>query len=1775
MGCVLHYKDQEFKTKEELANFMLQEKNEAEELHPEDKLELDKTAARSRYDNVFRKWYEAVGLNSESNVKLQEFQASQDQYDSLDKETNMQKSIKKMEALFNAKIILDKSINTLGELLPANNSLALQYKKPVILINPNLARSETVFHEFAHLYVDLLGGSKNDSVKSAMALLQDTEMHRDTALRYPELSGEMLNREVLAQAMGMQADDIFGKELIPMSAFSKLITKIFEHISRILGIKPNAVRQLAKELITKDLQQTPINAYNTLISQKQKISVGEVNFANVTSFLDNFVLKNEGYSSDEVKAETKLTRTSVSKLLKSHIHTTNARYNGKKGDVNLKFKKEDYTQENIELMLMANKIPQALDKSLSKFFKDEGLVDNKVNLTWDKVIDNENSYSRNKKLEAARQHRNSLIGNLDEEEGEVTVSHAIDFVIKNLDEILKFAEYEQSRLDRFSIAGDIVHESVEAYIQAGDFGNDVTDADGKFTGYIRNLITSGKANGSKFYTEIAIYDELNNISARIDLLEIQKDGKFVIHDYKTKDSFINKYSESKETLSDEKLFFNSGHVSQLMIYGKMLENYGMEPAEMPFNLIATKTSYSKLDGIEERDVTVEGLRTFRFNKSSRGNTGIKSALFEKDQKIERVLRKRQLLLKNEAKEDFGYAKIIDKVAKDMIIYNNLARKNKDNFNDLELRNIAAFLKEIKENEKHSDELKLRMSVDSLIEGVANQLRVLESSVFEHEASDIEKNFIYSYKYIIQAMDNLRLLKNAMEKDKENVIGFNNREDKLHDINALLENIETSKRYYKEQVENHAAYQMANNSNFQAGKFKERFDIRLKKEGVVNEIEREKQVEELLKANKDEIFGLEFEYWKDQYREGILDLRGWEYYMADPGISKSQFVQVTKNLIDKAGMNTRLEIDKIMPEISRWNENISYNKTGSTREIWKDILEKRKVKGLDGELIEDLNGSIIPEFTSDYREQMFEYITQKEHYLDIIRELKSVKNLKPAEAIKLTKAEKLLEELFKERKLQNKRNEEIKGLRTLRANPAFESLSEEKKENARFIHKNLRDADARVQNSKLKLTSYFSTEDVTEEDRESGKGEYIYNLPRQRMIGAEAANSLSKTVANFTSRIKDIVRAPFDRDEMTYEESVNRDEEGNIIEREDSLDSFNSSMSDIENNEVYDVPVYFRNSLGKDRAIQSFDIPSLLAENHAATITYAENKMIEADVFMISESLRMQGDILKTDGMFSGKVLGAFNRPRKSDNNYVFKAVQNQIENRLYGRHYSGIYTKGTYTAAHTVSTLKAITSISTLTGNFMSALNTSGSGSVYRFLEGIAGEHFNKKDWANGSKKTYGDLSNVLADTQRAFPQSKTILLIRMLGMDHQYKALANKFVKKSFASKNLDEGTLFALTTIAETNITAHLMYSLTGGIKMMNKKGEYINKDGVVVSSKEQAMSFDEAYEVVDGVLKLNKHVGYTSKDFANKFNEDGDVNRVALTNISGYVKSVYADLFGQYDHNMKSVFETSVLGAATMSMKKWLPRGLNRRFRGIGTQLAWGKNLMDFDKLHNDENEHNRFYSQDQQGFQEGYFVTAARYVRLLGYELRKTGSVMSVIEKNKDLKLSMSKHELANLNRAATDSIYMIAMYAAKTLLLALAESIGSDPRDRAKKERAYFAAYLALKLYHESASFVNPFALAKTVTDPSVPSGQLFKIAGLADQLFMFSYDKDSDIYFSPNITEEFKTGRKKGQSKAIDKIKSVAIPGYGNFSRAMGILGAQDDPDFLISDSFKFYMKNN
>ena len=137
------------------------------------------------------------------------------------------------------------------------------------------------------------------------------------------------------------------------------------------------------------------------------------------------------------------------------------------------------------------------------------------------------------------------------------------------------------------------------------------------------------------------------------------------------------------------------------------------------------------------------------------------------------------------------------------------------------------------------------------------------------------------------------------------------------------------------------------------------------------------------------------------------------------------------------------------------------------------------------------------------------------------------------------------------------NSKKKDYKTLIENPAFTKLTEEKKKDLIFIHKNLRDADARVFNNKLKLTNYFKNDsENNDEDLENGKAAYIYNLPRRRMTIHESSSSLKSTVKNTISKAKDLFRQSADDEEARFgEEDLDDD-----ADKDTGTSTFNGAIS---------------------------------------------------------------------------------------------------------------------------------------------------------------------------------------------------------------------------------------------------------------------------------------------------------------------------------------------------------------------------------------------------------------------------------------------------------------------------------------------------------------------------------------------------------------------------------------------------------------------------------------
>jgi hypothetical protein len=292
------------------------------------------------------------------------------------------------------------------------------------------------------------------------------------------------------------------------------------------------------------------------------------------------------------------------------------------------------------------------------------------------------------------------------------------------------------------------------------------------------------------------------------------------------------------------------------------------------------------------------------------------------------------------------------------------------------------------------------------------------------------------------------------------------------------------------------------------------------------------------------------------------------------------------------------------------------------------------------------------------------------------------------------------------------------------------------------------------------------------------------------------------------------------------------------------------------------------------------------------------------------------------------------------------------------------------------------------------------------------------------------------------------------------------------------------------------------------MNDKKQWIDKNGKVVSSKKDAASIDEMYttdEKNKGQISLHPDVAYTSKNKISKYSE------LEMTNL---LRKLSSDLHGQYDANMQSMAQRTVWGKLVYQLRKWLLRGVDRRWRGVSTATTKQEKLKTEDK----------YYSEDIREFEEGTYTTAIRFLS----NLKKAGE---------DYKLSLlstrfqelTDREQANIRKTVTEfSIYAMSFIAADLLL-----SLGEDEPDEDAKNLIFVNAYLMKRLSSEIGFYWNPAESLRIMKSPAASISMLEKSLKFIGQLT------------SP--TEEYKTGNRKGQYKITKRTEDL-IPLIRHFN---------------------------
>jgi hypothetical protein len=255
----------------------------------------------------------------------------------------------------------------------------------VLRINPAKLKEDSAFHEFGHLYIDLLG-SNHPLVQSGINLLKGTDLWNSVLVTYPELSKEQLAKEVLTTAIGARAAKL-SKDSSLAGRIKLWAANFIRTIAEKLGIKVNAVNRLTDHLISGKLVSKFEGRLSTYIQRQKDLALINNKFMNKFEFVQkakNAIGKKikifyDGLSTDDKFRNTNYQDLSTLKeLLKDYLSQE---------------QEESIVAFLMEALDQTSKLEQKLDKMLNPISDDDVVTPKDVqnilnyNATFDLIND--------------------------------------------------------------------------------------------------------------------------------------------------------------------------------------------------------------------------------------------------------------------------------------------------------------------------------------------------------------------------------------------------------------------------------------------------------------------------------------------------------------------------------------------------------------------------------------------------------------------------------------------------------------------------------------------------------------------------------------------------------------------------------------------------------------------------------------------------------------------------------------------------------------------------------------------------------------------------------------------------------------------------------------------------------------------------------------------------------------------------------------------------------------------------------------------------------------------------------------------------------------------------------------------------------------------------------------------------------------------------------------------------------------------------------------------
>tara|TARA_R110000822_G_scaffold227017_1_gene359650 strand:+ start:35183 stop:39247 length:4065 start_codon:yes stop_codon:yes gene_type:complete len=563
------------------------------------------------------------------------------------------------------------------------------------------------------------------------------------------------------------------------------------------------------------------------------------------------------------------------------------------------------------------------------------------------------------------------------------------------------------------------------------------------------------------------------------------------------------------------------------------------------------------------------------------------------------------------------------------------------------------------------------------------------------------------------------------------------------------------------------------------------------------------------------------------------------------------------------------------------------------------------------------------------------------------------------------------------------------------------------------------------------------------------------------------------------------------------------DEGNRAEGEDVIDDSSSIkvFATVANKERLRVPIPFRAKLeAKD---QSLDMHSITLMNLINSKNHSEKTDMESTFLVVLDVMKKRkvaqragpGWLSKLHAI-TGDVLWNDATAGLTEDS---KKAQDILENRIYGiknKESGEIYGVQVHKAAQSI--LKYSGAVALL-GNWANSVINLNMGTLSNVLEAVGGEVYNLKDWKDAGIEYWKDMNGIMQDWGKNVDSSRTNLFMNAWNVMGDKAYLHSRFEETSKVQTLMKTSTLRPIAKGGEHMMQAKVMYAVLKSIKAMNAKGQYINKAGDVVKNKKDAASLDQMIEFKRSKINGSISMQLDPNVEATSFTASGGADKILLET-RNLIKHKIAELHGLYDSDLQAAIQRNFIGKMGFFLRKWMIPGALRRWRGATSMLKDVEELREVDK----------FYSQDAKANLEGYHVTAVRF-------FAKT-LVKAVMELNMAIvskRLSeMTPRELANIRKSVTELAMIAIMWIAYGMM--------DDDDDENVIQR-----YIMRRQISELAFFVSPVEGIKIASTPTAAIGTLKRIINLSVQVL------------PGNIFDEFDTGSRVGQNKALYKAKQL------------------------------------